>query len=559
MRNTTVLAAFLLLSGTASLLAQTNIEGIGTISGSLQTDMQTYKRDSIIGAPNVPERLLSNSFFNLLFQRGKFTAGIRFESYQGPLLGIDPRYQTSGDGTGLGIPYRFATYDDTNFEVTAGNFYEQFGSGMILRTYEERNLGFDNSIDGLRLRFKPVDGVKITGLIGRQRSFWQKSEGIVRGGDLSVDIGALADSLLPKSMVVLLGSSVMSRYQADQNDFLKLPENVLAWSSRLTFGYKDFNMVAEYAYKINDPSAANVFNYNTGDALYVNASYAIAGFGMNVAAKRIDNMDFRSDRTATGNVQTINYLPALTRQHTWRLITLYPYATQQTGEFGAQADVTWTIPKGVLGDDETVVSGNFSTIYALDTMHVDQFTYTAKFMPSNRQYYRDANIEIQRKWGKDFKTTLAYIDVFYDQDIIERRAAPTETKFGVTHAQLLVLELQAKVAKGKQLRMELQHMWSKPADNATQVALLNGNWAMVLIEYSVSPLWYFTVFNEYNYGNQDENLKLNYPNASVAYSHDALRVQLGYGRVRGGILCVGGICRPVPASNGFSLGVTYTF
>jgi len=559
MRITTVLAAFLLLSSVTTLIAQTEVEGLGTISGSLQSDIQTYTRDSIIGAPEVPERLLSNSFFNLLFQRGKFTAGIRLESYQGPLLGIDPRYQTTGEGTGIGIPYRFATYSDTYFEVTAGNFYEQFGSGMILRTYEERNLGFDNSLDGLRMKFMPVDGLKITGLIGRQRSFWEMSEGIVRGGDVSVDIGALVDSLLPKSMVLLLGSSVMSRYQADQNDFLKLPENVLAWSSRATFGYKDFNMVAEYAYKYNDPSAANAFNYNPGDALYLNMSYATSGFGINVSGKRIDNMDYRSDRTATGNVQTINYLPALTRQHTWRLITLYPYATQQTGEFGAQADVTWTIPKGILGDDETVISGNFSSIHALDTTHIDVFTYTAEFMPSARQYFRDFNFEIQRKWGKNFKTTLAYIDILYDQDIIERRAAPTEVKFGITHAQLVVLELQAKVAKGKQVRVELQHMWSKPPENAKEVALLNGNWAMVLVEYSVSPLWYFTVFNEYNYGNQDENLQLNYPNASVAYSHDALRVQLGYGRVRGGILCVGGICRPVPASNGFSLGVTYTF
>ena len=121
-----------------------DIQDVGTISGSLQSDIQTYTQDTLIGAPEVPERILSNTFFNLLFTRGKFTAGIRFESYQGPLLGIDPRYGTSGNGTGLGIPYRFAKYADDNFEVTAGNFYEQFGSGMILRTYEERNLCFDN-------------------------------------------------------------------------------------------------------------------------------------------------------------------------------------------------------------------------------------------------------------------------------------------------------------------------------------------------------------------------------------------------------------------------------
>ena len=87
----------------------------------------------------------------------------------------------------------------------------------------------------------------------------------------------------------------------------------------------------------------------------------------------------------------------------------------------------------------------------------------------------------------------------------------------------------------------------------------NGSWMMALLEYSVSPSWFFTVFDEYNYGNNDPALRVHYPNASVAYVHDALRVQGGYGRVRGGLLCAGGICRPVPASNGFTMGVTYTF
>ena len=156
------------------------IEDAGTISGSLQSDIQQYGQDSLIGAPDVPEKILSNTFFNLTFSKGKFSAGIRFESYQGPLLGIDPRYATSGSGTGIGMPYRFAKYADDNFDVTAGNFYEQFGSGMILRTYEERNLGFDNSLDGVRMKYRPTAGIEVTGLIGRQRAFFALSDGIIR-------------------------------------------------------------------------------------------------------------------------------------------------------------------------------------------------------------------------------------------------------------------------------------------------------------------------------------------------------------------------------------------
>jgi len=536
-----------------------DIQDVGTISGSLQSDIQTYTQDTLIGAPEVPERILSNTFFNLLFTRGNFTAGIRFESYQGPLLGIDPRYGTSGNGTGLGIPYRFAKYADDNFEVTAGNFYEQFGSGMIFRTYEERNLGFDNSIDGLRLRFMPVDGMKITGFIGRQRSFWELSNGLMRGGDLSIDLKEMCDSLLPELMQLTLGASVVSRFQADDQDLLKIPKNVLAWSTRANFMYADFSLELEYAYKVNDPSATNALSYNSGNALYLNASFSGTGYGVNFAAKRIDNMDFRSDRTATGFAQQVNYLPSLTKQHTWRLITLYPYATQPTGEFGMQADVTVTLPKGAgLGNDETLISLNASVIHAMDTTRTGTYTYDVAFWWADRTYYRDVNVEITRKFGKDFKMTLAYINVQYDQDVIERRASPNESVFGVITANFACLELWFKTAKNQSLRTEFQFM-SAASQPGAKLALQNGDWVLALAEYSISPHWYFTVFDEYNYGNYDEKLQVHYPNVAVAYNAGALRVQGGYGRVRGGILCVGGICRPVPASNGASLNVTYTF
>lgn len=536
-----------------------DIPDVGTISGSLQSDIQSYTQDTVIGAPIVPEKILANTFFNLLFTRGKFTAGIRFEAYQGPLLGIDPRFETSGNGTGLGIAYRFAKYTEDVFEVTAGNFYEQFGSGMIMRTYEERNLGFDNSIDGLRLRFMPAEGIKITGYIGRQRAFWELSSGIMRGADLSLDFKELSATLLPDDMRLTLGASVVSRFQADDQDVLKLPENVLAWSTQANLMYGDFALDLEYAYKINDPAAANLLSFNTGNAIYINASYAARGVGINLAAKRIDNMDIRSDRTAAGFAQQVNYLPALTKQHTWRLITLYPYATQPTGEFGMQGDVAITIPKGAgLGSDETMITLNGSVIHAMDTTHTSPLTYDVNFWWADRIYYRDVNVEISRNFGKDFKTTLVYVNLAYDQDIIERRASPNESLYGVITSNFVGLELWFRTAKGQSLRTELQFMAVSHQPGA-KLALQNGSWVMALVEYTVSPHWFFTVFNEYNYGNEKPELQVHYPSVNVAYNAGPLRIQSGYGRVRGGILCVGGICRPVPASNGMTLNVTYTF
>lgn len=549
----------LLCSALMAFAQGIEIQDVGTINGSLQTDAQYYMEDTTINAPNVPEKILSNTFLNLTFTRGKFSAGMRFESYQGPLLGIDPRFASTGNGTGVGIAYRFATYTDEVFEVTAGNFYEQFGSGMILRTYEERNLGFDNSIDGLRMKFMPTEGLKFTGFLGRQRAFWDMSAGIMRGGDAAIDVKALTGDFLPRDMQVNLGASVVSRFQSDDQDVLKIPENVLAWSTRASMMLSDFSLDLEYAQKINDPSAVNGQSFNPGNALYLNASYAASGVGVNVAAKRIDNMDFRSDRTANGLPQQVNYLPALTKQHTWRLITLYPYATQPTGEFGLQGDVSFTIPKNsFLGSDETMVTLNASVIHALDTTRTGLYTYDAAFMWSNRVFYRDMNVEITRKFGRDFKVTAAYINLAYDQDVIEGKAPANETLYGTIDVHFAVVELWWKLSKTSSVRTEFQYMSAGTA-NGKKEAIQNGDWVMALVEYSMAPHWIVTVFNEYNYGNSVEFRRVHYPNVSMAYNAGPLRLQAGYGRVRGGILCVGGICRPVPASNGMTLNVTYSF
>ena len=87
---------------------------------------------------------------------------------------------------------------------------------------------------------------------------------------------------------------------------------------------------------------------------------------------------------------------------------------------------------------------------------------------------------------------------------------------------------------------------------------------MILAEYTIAPNWYFTLSDEYNYASsfmKDLNISrdIHYPGAAVTYVRDAVRVMLGYGRQRKGIVCVGGVCREVPASNGFFLSITASF
>ncbi|NSW44839.1 MAG: hypothetical protein HPY79_03300 [Bacteroidales bacterium] len=192
----------------------------GEIHGNIQIDAQTYKADSTINAPKVPEKMLLNSYANLVYTRGKFTAGLRYEAYMNTLLGFDARYN------GNGIPYKYITYTDDNLEVTAGNFYEQFGMGLVLRTYEEKAIGYDNAFEGVRVKFVPYKGLTVKGLTGKQRNFFELGSGIVRGADADLALNDVFSFLQNSSTIINLGGSFVSKYQPDKDPLYKLPENV---------------------------------------------------------------------------------------------------------------------------------------------------------------------------------------------------------------------------------------------------------------------------------------------------------------------------------------------
>lgn len=542
------------------------------LSGQLQLDAQSYSKDSLIGASDEPEKVLSMGKVYLNMTYGGFSTGIRYENYMNPISGIDPLY------AGNGIAHRFIRYTDDEIDVTAGHIYEQFGTGMILRSYEDWLLGWDNAIDGLRVKYRPVNGIELTALIGKQRLFWGLGSGIVRAGNIDVTVNDLIDDIMPKSMVLLLGGSVVSKYQKDLDNNFNLPNNVLAYSGRMSLTGNVFSVESEFTYKFNDPSRANYFTFNPGTAFLLSASYFPSGFSASLNFHRTDNMDFRSFYGETGNNLMLNYLPPLSKQHAYRLITLYPFATQLLGEVGLQAEFTYTFPRNSLigGNYGTTVNINYSRIHNIDTTrnrivtvfkdtvnggeitYDDDFlTYDSPFFKiGDRLYFQDFNIEITKKWSDRFKSIFSLITIIYDKDIMENSGAPL---YGKVNATAVVADLTYMLSRKNAIRLDLQHLWSKQDSSMKAPDNANGNWVMALAELTLAPSWYFTVWDEYNYGNDDPARQLHYISGSIAYVHKASRFSFGYGRQRGGILCVGGVCREVPASNGFSLSISSSF
>lgn len=517
------------------------------IHGNTQLDAQYYRPDSIIGAPDVPEQMLFNGFTNLVYEKEHFSAGLRYEAYLNPILGYDKRY------AGYGIPFRYFTYRNKSLEVTAGNFYEQFGMGLTLRAYNEWGLGFDNNIDGFRVVYRPMQGIALKGLIGKQRNFWSEGDGIVRGADAEFNMNEIFASETPRKSQWILGGSFVSKFQTDEDPDYILPQNVATGGGRISFARGGFTAYTEYAYKSGDPSATNDFIFKDGQALFANFNYTRKGLGVTASTKWLDNMSFRSDRYASVNSLLIDYLPAITKNHTYLLAAYYPYATQLNGEFGAQAEVFFHLPKekswaGPYGTDVTI---NFSRTQSIKkdpiTTGVDTaLGYTAPFFGIGSDiYYQDFNLTIDRKLNKNTRAILMYMNQDYNKDQVEGRIG-----FGHVYANIFVLDVHHKLTPKKSIRGEAQMLLTSQD---------MGSWALLLAEYSVSPHWFFAAFDQYNYGNPVEEKRIHYYTGQFGFTQGANRVTLGYGRQRAGILCVGGVCRQVPSANGFTLSVTSSF
>ena len=285
-----------------------------------------------------------------------------------------------------------------------------------------------------------------------------------------------------------------------------MPNNVGSYGGRVDMKYGRFFLGAEHIIKENDPSFDNAYIFNKGHGTFINFGYSQKGLGIILQAKSIDNMSYRVDPGASLTDLQINFMPALTRTHTYNLAaTLYPYATQPVGEVAFQADVLYKIPKKTKlgGKYGTTISANFAVAYqpvrhtsaasGINLQDSSRVTYkTGLFEKSDSLYYRDFNIEIKRKFNKHWKGTIKYFHFDFNNAV----NVVTKDANGIISSHIGVIDVQYKINRKNSVRMELQGLWTqKNADGTKQD---KGDWATALIEYTISPSFFFAVMDQWN-------------------------------------------------------------
>lgn len=548
----------MVLCGAGLLAFAANAQESGrkvVLHGSVQSDVLIPEEDEKIGTGTYSDWGLTNTYADLNLMSKYVDAGARLEFTEFPLPGFEPDFK------GWGVPHIYVKGKLKGVDITAGDFYDQFGSGFVFRTYEERSLGIDNSLRGARVNVTGLKGVSFKVLGGLQRRYWDWSkDSWVGGADLELNLEQYSARMRDKNITWMVGGSYVLKHEKDEdivvpgtNYRLNLPEMVSAFDVRSRFQKGDYSLLAEYAWKSQDPSFDNGYIYHRGNALMLSGSYSRRGMSALLQVKRSEDMAYRSQRSMNGNSVFINNMPAFAYQHTYALAALYPYATQAAGgEWAFQGEVGYNFarrtPLG--GKYGTKLKVNFSHVRSLDKEDVDAAVgtslygtkgYKSKFFKvGGETYYQDINVQMEKKLTKAFKLNLMYMNQRFNDAVIRQEDN------GMIKSHIAVAEGKYQFNNKLTLRAEAQYLATKQDE---------GDWTYGLLELSVLPYFMFTVSDMWNNGESN----VHYYMGSVTFNYKAHRLMAGYGRTRAGYNCSGGVCRYVPATRGFQMSYNFNF
>ncbi|GIM59262.1 DUF6029 family protein [Capnocytophaga canimorsus] len=560
---------FLLTSGVCLISAV----GFSQLRVGFESNSQYYIDDNKIklDTEEAKHQFRSNNYLKIDYRVKNFEFGIQGESYAPKaLLQYNPQLKDYHIGTA------FARYNNTQkgIDITAGHFYEQFGSGLALRLWEDRALGINNALFGGRIKWNLQDIFQLKVLGGRQRigMGFDFSKGFVLGSDAELDISQL---LKKEDYTLKIGGSLTMRNEDITKEQPQSKKNTSVFGFRTDYSGEKFNFSGEYLYKTKDIHFEQDQFFpkvnRPGNALLINMGYNNNdNIAFNVNLRRLENFRFFSQRNIADNIYNygvINYIPALTKQYEHSLQNIYVYQAQpqivydgfpkKQGEIGGQFDLFYEAEAGSFLGGATgasfAINGSYwaglkndiKTTTRKDKygVEIEEIELNTPLIGVGEKYYHDLAIEYRKSFTDNFTTVFSYLNQYYN-------SLPIVQKSYIVKAHTISAEGMYFLSDTQSVRLEMQHQWANEDLK---------NWIGNTLEYIPNVRWSFFVSDLYNYGNDEKDKRIHYYNVGTSFSYKTTRVALSYGRQRGGILCVGGICRIVPEAAGLTLNITSSF
>ncbi len=521
----------------------------GNLSGDLMMNVNFFQRDSSINAANNPlyDNLLSGgeAWLSLRYSYKGFNAFLRMDALHNSNL-----YQPERNFTNYGIGAWTVSKDFRNLTITGGYIYDQVGSGILFRAYEDRGLLIDNALVGLHLRYQFGDRFMVKGFTGQMKdiSTFNRYEPIVKGinaeGDFQLGenahlisgIGAL-NRTLDVERINVIASSINTELEV--KDRFVPTYNTYAFTAYNTLTAGAFSWFVEGVFKTHEavriPDEGSLQNERyrdvSGNVLYTSVAYAQKGVAVNLNGKRTENFSLR------GNLQgdeplaqrgSISWQPVIARIRPQRLMARYTPASLDLSEIALGGDVLLS------PDDKLDMNINYTHINTLNDVAL----------------YREAYVEANYRGIDNWQIQIGAQYLQYNQSLYQ-----VKPNVPMVEAITPFFEVVYKINDKKSIRTEWEYMHTEQD---------YGSWLFGLVEFNIAPKWSFAVSDMYTMALNPDNPSglrdpQHYYNVFMAHTNGPHRFTLQYVRQVDGINCTGGVCRYEPAFSGVKFAVTSSF
>ncbi|MFT4062687.1 MAG: DUF6029 family protein [Edaphocola sp.] len=529
------LLSFLGVLTLGSAATKVSAQGAGNLSGDLMMNGNFFQRDSVIGAEtDLYKKYLSGSegWLTLRYSNYGFNGYLRLDVFNNSNLKT-PTQAMSGFGIGAWS----ISKEIKGLTITGGYIYDQIGSGVLFRSYEDRGLLIDNALKGLHLKYRLDKHVTLKAFTGQSKNVFESYNPVIRG------FNAEGDYDLGKKVHITPGAGVVNR-TLDQESYTQIYNTISAYNSDKQFTPRynmyafslyntlsagDFTWFFEGAYKTHEAtfdSAAISLVDKPGNVFYTTLSWARKGIAINLTGKRTDHFSMRtSPFNGSANSGMVDWQPIVAQIRPQRLIARYTPAAQEVSELAGYANVLFS------------PTDNYD--FTLSYTHINTI--------ESSKLYREAYLEANIRSVKNFLIDIGAQYMEYNKEYYYGKIGLPVIKAFTPFTEITYL-----INSKSSIHLQGQYMHTKQDD---------GSWAFLGLEYAIAPKWSFAVSDMLNVAPTEHSVYKNqhFYNVFIARTQGAHRISLAYVKQVEGINCSGGVCRYEPAFSGLKVMITSSF
>lgn len=511
--------------------------GQGTLTGDLKLNANFFQRDTAIKASDNPlyDNFLSGgeAWLGLRYNYKGFTATLRVDAFHNSNLYVPTQAQT-----GFGIGAWSLSKEVQGLTITAGYIYDQIGSGVLFRAYEDRGLLIDNALVGIHLNYKIADNIFVKAFTGQQKFLFDRYKPIIKGLNIEGDFGIGERAHIIPGIGLLnrtldatsIGSVVATINSQDSATRFTPMYNMYGFTAYNTLTYGGFSWFIEGSYKTHEAivSQEGILKDLPGNVVYTTLGYGRKGIAINLTGKRTENFIMRTSPNEVLIRGLMNWQPIVARLRPQRLMARYTPASQDLSEIAGAAEVIIT------PNDNSTINLSYTHINTLE----------------NVKLYREAYVEAEYRGVEDWIFQVGAQYLVYNQELYQiKPLVPIIT------AVTPFFEIIKRFNKNVSIRTEWEYMVTEQDF---------GSWIFGLVELNIAPKLSFALSDMYitklNPNNPSGiSSPQHYYNIFAAYTKGPHRFTAAYVKQVDGINCTGGVCRYEPAFSGLKISLNTSF